>query len=560
MSQPRPKPSTLLSLQRISAVVLGVVALAWFLIRVIPKPSRASYPCQRAAFPIASGLVLWVVASVTGLFTLRRLQERFRRHRLAVAALSVLAITLTSGWMALSFRAGAAAPEVRQTKYDWKPEALNAPIGTARGIFPGRVVWTRDPAATKWAGHWKENADQWWLDANTDQARVDVMLSTTLRQLTGTGSDEAAWTAIFQHYNQTSRGLACRGPKPGEVVAIKINLNNSSTTKQDNQTDASPQMVLAMVRQLVRQAHVAPGDILVYDVRRGMPPYLLTKIWSEYKDVRFIQEKAPSADQPKNPGYGDYRGLEAADWVEGLTYSSGTYDKAKFIARQVKDATYLINFALLKAHSYPYNDMEDGDEGQTALTMTGKNHFGSIQGTWELHAAINTNQQGTPHAYSPMVDLAAAPNLGAKTILFLLDGLYCGRKWRSYPLHFPNAPFHNRVEPYENTDWPASLLASFDGVALDSVGLDILNSQTKHNGNPANQNRPRILIRENADDYLHEMADPQHAPSGTAYKVNGKPTPSLGVHEHWDGDTTRRYSRNLAPKKGKGIELFFIPL
>ena len=99
-----------------------------------------------------------------------------------------------------------------------------------------------------------------------------------------------------------------------------------------------------------------------------------------------------------------------------------------------------------------------------------------------------------------------------------------------------------------------------DAYKLDSVGLDILNSQTKHNGNPANQNRPRILIRENADDYLHEMADPQHAPSGTAYKVNGKPTPSLGVHEHWDGDTTRRYSRNLAPKKGKGIELFFIPL
>jgi hypothetical protein len=204
--------------------------------------------------------------------------------------------------------------------------------------------------------------------------------------------------------------------------------------------------------------------------------------------------------------------------------------------------------------------MEDGDEGQTAVTMGGKNHFGSIKGTWELHAAINTDAKGTPHAYSPMVDLAASPNLGAKTILFVLDGLYCGRKWRSYPLHFPNAPFNNRVEPYENPDWPASVLASLDGVALDSVGLDILYSQSKHNIDAAHGNVSRILIRENADDYLHEMAAADAPPSGTAYRQGGKPVASLGVHEHWDSDATRRYSRNLDPKNGKGIELIYLPI
>jgi hypothetical protein len=40
---------------RILAAVAGLVALTWFLVRVIPKPSRASYPCQRAAFPLATG-------------------------------------------------------------------------------------------------------------------------------------------------------------------------------------------------------------------------------------------------------------------------------------------------------------------------------------------------------------------------------------------------------------------------------------------------------------------------------------------------------------------------
>lgn len=111
-----------------------------------------------------------------------------------------------------------------------------------------------------------------------------------------------------------------------------------------------------------------------------------------------------------------------------------------------------MNLALLKSHSYPYNDMEKGDSGQTGITMTGKNHFGSIKGTPELHSAINTDQEGGKDSYSPIVDLAASPNLGAKTILFVLDGLYCGRKWQSYPQHFPNPPFNNRAEPYENPD------------------------------------------------------------------------------------------------------------
>lgn len=158
-----------------------------------------------------------------------------------------------------------------------------------------------------------------------------------------------------------------------------------------------------------------------------------------------------------------------------------------------------------------------------------------------------------------MVDLAASPNLGAKTILYVLDGLYCGRKWRSYPLHFPNPPFNNRVEPYENPDWPASVLASLDGVALDSVGLDILYAQTKNNVDANHGGISRILIRENADGYLHEMAQADHPPSETAYRQDGKPLGSLGVHEHWDSDATRRYSRNLDPQNGKGIELIFLP-
>ncbi len=45
-------------------VLLGLGSLLWFLIRVIPKPSRAAYPCQRAAFPFASGFLLWCAGTI----------------------------------------------------------------------------------------------------------------------------------------------------------------------------------------------------------------------------------------------------------------------------------------------------------------------------------------------------------------------------------------------------------------------------------------------------------------------------------------------------------------
>ncbi|MGD1031286.1 MAG: DUF362 domain-containing protein [Opitutaceae bacterium] len=444
--------------------------------------------------------------------------------------------------------------------YDWAPGAPNSPIGIARGINPGRVVWTRDPAATRWAGNWRQNSDQYWTDDNTDQGRVEAMLSAALRSLTGAATDEGAWAALFQYHNGRVPGSERRGYRTGQIVAVKINLNNSEQPdKADNKIDASPQVVMAMVRQLVSQAHVPPGDIIVYDARRYMTPAILTKVWGEFKDVRFVQVDEAQAGQPNNPAYGNHHGLEMADWVQGVAYSSGTFKDAMLIPRQILDAAYLVNLALLKDHSYPYDTMENGDEGQTAVTMCGKNYFGSIKGTPELHADINTSQRGVKGAYSPIVDLSASPNLGGKAILYMLDGLYSGRKWRSYPQHFPNPPFNNRVEPYENPDWPASLLLSQDGVAIDSVGLDIMYSQTKNNIDPV-YGKPRILIRENADDYLVEMADPGHAPSGTHYMQGGMPVPSLGVHEHWDSDATRRYSRNIDPANGRGIELIYLPM
>lgn len=449
--------------------------------------------------------------------------------------------------------------------FHWVPGPSNQPVGTARGIFPGRVVMARYPEAARWPGHWNENSDQWFLDKYTDSDKCDEMLATTLLTLTGTSSNAAAWDAMFKHHNKEIRGLDSTGYKKGEVVAIKINLVNSSVSKKDNQSDATPQMTLAVVRHLVRDAGVPEEDIIIYDVKRQVFAEMLLCIWKEYPGVRFVQSRPASDQQPENPVYGGHHGIEGADWVEAIEYSvdNDKFNNAKKIARQVLESTYIINLAMLKLQSYPYNYMEHGDNGQTAITMSSKNHAGSIQGTPELHKYINPTHirnSGQEHGYNPLVDLEASPNLGQKTLLFLLDGLYCGRKYSTYPLHFPNAPFYNQTEPYENPEWPACVLASLDPVAIQSVGLDIMYSQSLNNTEPGYYDVPRIKVRDMADDILKEMATPYDSPSGTVYRQGGKPVPSLGVFEHWDSAETMRYSRNLDPVNGKGIEFIYIPM
>jgi hypothetical protein len=546
--------------QRIFVTLTGITATLWFLFRVIPKPSRATYPCQRAAFPLAAGFVLWMISILTFKPAIVKIKAVFFHRPLIGRLFTMFFISGYLIWTVSLFSSSGVAETIDpEYHYKFLPVESNQPFGDAKGVFPGRVVWAHNPKATKWQGNWKVDSDQWWLDKNTDQQLVEDMLNKTIIELTGEKKLKEAWAKIFKYYNKKSQGLDNVTYKPGEVIAIKVNVTNTyGPNKTNNYTEVSPQIVLALIRQLVNKAGVAQKDIFIYDSKDFAFPFMLTKVWNEFKDVRFVQSKEPEEKQPKNPAYGNYQGLEATVWMKVITYSKGEYNQACNMPKQVFDATYLINLAVLKAHSYPYNTMEDGDAGHTGVSLCGKNHFGSIQGPSELHKAINPSNEAVPNAYSPLVDLAASPNLGAKTILYLIDGLYAGRKWRTYPLHFPNAPFNNTMVPYENTTWPATVLASLDGVAIDCVGLDILNSQTKNNVDEFGHSR--ILLKTISADYLMEMAKADNPPSGTKYIQNNKPVQSLGVFEHWNSDETRQYSRNIDPVNGKGIQLIYLPL
>ena len=70
-----------------AAVILGFFALCWFLIRVIPKPGRATYPCQRAAFPIASAFVIWLTGIFTSALFFVQFKKNIKKNKLAYAVL-----------------------------------------------------------------------------------------------------------------------------------------------------------------------------------------------------------------------------------------------------------------------------------------------------------------------------------------------------------------------------------------------------------------------------------------------------------------------------------------
>jgi hypothetical protein len=107
-----------------------------------------------------------------------------------------------------------------------------------------------------------------------------------------------------------------------------------------------------------------------------------------------------------------------------------------------------------------------------------------------------------------------------------------------------------KIAPFNN-DWPNSLFVSQDEVALESVCIDFLRAEAKVN--TKFRNRPFFPA---VDDYLHQAADKANWAKGITYDPEGdgiEMPASLGVHEHWNNETDKQYTKNLGT--GDGIEL-----
>lgn len=245
--------------------LIGLAALIWFVVRVAPKPSRAAYPCQRVAMPLASSFVLWLAGMAGASLAIGGARRNFRQARWLSGGLAVALAVVGLGW-------GVASLQTRAMAYT--AHTPNAPIGVAKGLAPGRVVWVHDPNVTDWAG---PGSGQRWYQ-RVDQTVTNTMLSTALKSYANAGSSAAAWDAIFRHHNGGAPYQA------GQKIYIKVNLTTSyaggatanivSPTNYDwkptsplnfDSTATTPQLMLALLDQLVNQAGIAQSDITIGD-------------------------------------------------------------------------------------------------------------------------------------------------------------------------------------------------------------------------------------------------------------------------------------------------------
>ena len=492
---------------------MGVLALGWYLMRVIPKPSRAAYPCQKVAASMATGFLTYV-SGVLGLtLAYRNAKVFYRRHAFALMGACAVAV-LACGFLVMSHGPGTALAFVSR-------EEPNKPMGTAFGIVPGRVAWVRNSKACKW----DEMNGTWWGDDNTDQRAVDAMVSKAVQCITRTKDDAAAWKALFKDFNN-NHGKGHVGYREGEKIAIKVNLNNDRRSYEDTPwINTSPQAVNAVLRGLAK-AGVREECITVYDVTRYITPHFYSRVHDAFPKVQFVD------------GYGGLPGRIKTAWTaDRITYAVKTQCGTSIAACAV-EAGYLINVYVAKGHP------------SAGVTLSGKNHYGSIDG--REHTFINVKTKGYDQ-YNPLVELMGHKDLGGKTLLNVCDMLYGCYHSDALPIKWNMAPF--------NGAWPGSLLVSQDPIANDSVALDFLTTEFDPRTDiPKGVNTGFKVDMKNCDAVLHEAALADNPPSGTVYAPNGDGIrlKSLGVHEHWNNAVEKKYSRNLGI--GNGVELVPIVL
>jgi uncharacterized protein (DUF362 family) len=487
-------------------VVISLLATLWFLARILPKPSRAAYPCMQVAAPVMSGFVLWLIALSGATFAFRKAKHKFLEAKYVMAGMFVLLGFVSMNLLTTDSNAKNASTDL---KIWYKP---NEPLGEGKGLYPGRVAWGHNPKVASW----DEKTGFWWEDRFNNEKETDKLLAKTLSTLTGKQNEQESWDALFHFFNKTKRN-ADAGYKQSEKVTIKVNLNNTYSHESNNEINANPQLILTLLKSLVNKAGVAEENITVTDPSRFITNNVYDKCHSAFPKVHYIDHNG-----------GD--GREKASFVENaIPYSVDNGKVATGLASCLVNADYIINLALMKGHV------------SQGVTLCAKNFFGctSIEDDWHKNAhssGFSQNREGL-HTYSVYTDYMGHKDLGAKTMLFLIDGIYGNKFVNQVPAYkWKLAPFNNH--------WPNSLFASQDGVAIDAVVLDFVLTEWP--------DAPDMMY---SDYSVNESAQAGNPPSGTIYdpERDGTRLGSLGTSEHWNNPAEKKYSRNLG--KNEGIEL-----
>jgi hypothetical protein len=534
-------------LPKVVFIFFGLIASIWVLIRLIPKPSRANYPCMKVAFPIATSFIIYITGMVASVYFFKKAGKKIKERKLlfAIAFLFIAVLSLSFALINKDEKVSASVSPENMFK---DPLGPNKPIGEAKGILPGRVVWVHNSYATNDKCTNNSQNDAYYQDKNTNQTVTDQMFSEGIKKIAGKQTHTEAWDAIFRYFNVT-HGKGDVGYSSNETIFIKINAVTAwggATPYGDMdpgipvEFDTSPQAILSLLRQLVNEAKIPQEKIFIGDPMADIWNTLYNKFKAEFPNIKYVSKRNIPGRFLITPS--NEIGIVYSD--HGLVLGINTHNFFK----EMMDASYLINVPSLKGH------------GWAGITMCAKNHFGSntADHSWELHPGLMDNdnsfdENGRRYGYNlyrVQVDLMSNKYLGGKTMLYFIDGLWATSYEHQKPQKFQTAPFNN--------DWCSSFLFSLDPVAIESVGLDILQKEFSEEDLTTTPPRYDFVMMNGIDDYLHQAASSKWWPEGIVYDPDnsGTPIPSLGVHEHWDNVNDMKYSRNLGT--GQGIELVMI--
>jgi hypothetical protein len=526
----------------------GLACLIWFLVRVIPKPSRAQYPCMKVAVPIASSFVIYVTSLAAAMFSFKKASEYFRKSKYILASILILTGIAAGLFMMSNTGTSSYASSGSRILLSGPIDSANKPIGVSKGIFPGRVVWAHNPNAVNQNCNVVKAGHQWFMNENMNQTDVDKMLSAALDSLTGQASDSAAWSAIFRYHN-TTRGKGAVGYAKGEKIFIKTNATSAMSFDTTDLSagiwagvsETSVASVLAVLRQLVNVVGVAQNDIYVGDPIKHIYKHLYDVWHTEFPYVHYLdhdghtnlgREKAIPSTTAK---------INYSDRGTVLRTSQGDTVYYDYLYAVFEDAEYIINIPQLKGHM------------RAGMTLFAKNHFGSQTRDYadHLHNGLvrpegNGNANRADYGlYRVQVDFMSHKLTGGKNLVYIMDALWGTDYELDVPIKWKMPPFNN--------GFTSSIFASLDPVAIESAGYDFLRSEFT-----ASSGADPSVQMSGVDDYLHQAADSANWPHGVRYDPdnNGIYIASLGVHEHWNNAVDKKYTRNLGT--GNGIELIEI--
>ncbi len=336
----------------------------------------------------------------------------------------------------------------------------------------GRVVHTSSPNATSW------DFGTDYYGNHVSQTVVDDMVNQGVKDLTGKSTVSQAWQSLIPDYSS------------GKAIAIKVNFNNNGLCSDSgNLIDALIHPVNSIIQGL-KQIGVDEQDIWIYDATRTIPSRFSDGC--SFSGVRFIG--------PWDTACTEETTFVSSDPDASVTFSppGGTpLPDAQRIADVLIDASYLINIPIVKTHA-------------AGITLSFKNHFGTIQTPENLHEYILESGAEYSPDYNPLVDIYLNPHIRDKTILTIGDGLF--GNWQNNWGKPPGwAIFGNGA--------PNSLFFATDPVSIDCVMADYLAAEyfAQTGYNLTDMADDYLVLAENAGLGIFERGDPLKTPYGSGY-------------------------------------------